>query len=292
MSAVTNLTVALIATLAAQLHEGRQALEAGRTAEAVTSLTAVIEQSAHVPELGWAARWYRAQARRAAHQPAAAFEDLRWLATRALPPAIREPARTAFLAAGGQSQDLVPRAPPLEEWRRVQQWIAAGQPLRVFEALTDEFAEQVRTMMAVLGEQEPDVLGEWLAEEDAMLIGQRTDEAAGTAELVFRQDEMVCTVRWEQVGTAWKISGLNIRVSDGDVPLAGPVAPPVEAPAAVPEELAELVRQLGADDPAVRARARAKLRALGPDAAAALRSFRSHPDPEVAETIRELLENR
>lgn len=289
MSAATNLTVAVIATLATKLHEGRQALEAGRPADAVAALTAVVEQSVDVRELGWAARWYRAQAHRAANQTAAALEDLQWLATRAVSPDLRAAAREAYLAAGGEARHLAPRARPIEEWRRVQSWIAAGQPLRVFDALTEKFADQVRTVMDVTGEHGPEALGEWLAEENAVLIEQRTDEAAGIAELVFRQDEMLCTVTWRQVGAEWKIAGLKIRAAEGESSMPALAAPTPEPTTVVPQEVAALVEQLAAQDPTVRAKARATLRDLGADAHPALRSFRSHPDPEVAETIRELL---
>lgn len=293
MNAGTNLTIAIIATLATKLHEGRQTLEAGRTAEAVTTLTAIVEQAAVSKEMAWAARWYRAEANRAAGQAAEARADFQWLATREVPPSIRQAARQAFLAAGGEVRDLVPAMSPIDEWQRIQSWISNGQPHRIFDFLTDEFAAQIRAIMELLGLQVPESLGEWLAQEDAVLLEQRADKDAGRAEMIFRQDEMLCTVVWQQVGPEWKIAGLKIRPAQGDEGAAmGPAHLPTEVPVVAPEEITKLVELLGAPDPAVRARARAQLREVDPEVRAALRAFRTHPDPEIAETVRELLEQR
>ncbi|MCX7818805.1 MAG: hypothetical protein N2652_06330 [Kiritimatiellae bacterium] len=293
MSATTNLTVAMIATLVTHLQQARQAIEAGRHADAIAPLTAVIEHSPSIRELTWAARWYRAQAHQAAGRAADARADLQWLATRDVPPPIRQAAREAFLAAGGTPRDLAPRTTPVEEWQRVQAWIAAGQPQQILEVLTADAATQFRTMVEDLhGEQGTEALAEWFNQEDAVLTSQRVDHPGGVAELTFRQDDMLFTVVWRQDGDRWKIAALKSRRAEEEPGPTAEVAVTNHTAALPTSEIAELVAKLAAEDPAIRARSRAQLRKLGPAERAALREYRNHPDPEVAETIRELLEER
>ena len=88
------------------------------------------------------------------------------------------------------------------------------------------------------------------------------------------------------------INGRVIQLGNAQVRMETQVpAVTNDAPVTVEQrgEIEKLVRDLGAADAEVRARARAKLRELGPAAHGVLKEHRNDTDVEVATTVRELL---
>lgn len=309
MTFATNLTLAATLTLAAKFHEGRTALDAGRPAEAVAALTAVVEADPGLPELALAARILRARAHAAAKNVPAARADYLWLGSRPVPADLRALARKEYIAAGGDASDFAPKLSPVAEWQRLQELIENENAEEIEAALTDEFQNWVRSFRRILGGDDGPDLYTFLSQEELVLEDQATDEAAGVARLVFRREGVRYVVHWAQEGPRWLISGIEMRTGnpEGEVGSAeadpfGPAGrrtegdkrePPAAPMAAEPAaEIEECIRRLGDADAAVRARARARLQTIGAVARPMLRARINDPDPEIAVTVRELLEDR
>ena len=317
MSETATLTLAAILTLTARFHAGVEAQKAGDSARAAAELTAVIQADPGLPDLAAAARLVRGQVLRAEKKTDAALEDFQWLATRDVVPDLRTKAREEFVATGGKTESLAPALPPLAEWKRLQEAIHGGRAGRVREWMAGPMRLLLDTLTDMMVGFEPEELASMFDEEDAILLGQATDEAAGTARLSFRQDGMDIRVDWVQEGARWLIRRLRIEESvngappmvmvDGDIVAAGdewsdPLPPGVrrvkdaasDAAAPTPSpvlklEIERCITDLGHKDAAVRAAARTRLREIGAPARASLKARADDPDPEIATTVRELL---
>jgi len=301
MSVATNLTLTAIVALAGRLTEAHRALKAGRPEAALPALTEVIDSGEGPRELAWAARLLRSRAHRAREDRKAALEDLQWLATRDLAPAVRRQAREEYLAAGGDPKGLVPPDPPTVVWKRIQKWIGSDQADRLSSCLTPAYLRSLEHLRRMLGEDGIPPLADMLDQEEAELVEQSVDEAGGTARLLFRDEEMLYTVFWVQDGLRWLIADIEGRPAEGpSVPdpahavggsmRADDAEPYAEASPALRAEIESLIRQLGASDPPARATARKRLREIGAPARPFLQARLRDPDPEIAESARELLE--
>ncbi|MBM4155158.1 MAG: hypothetical protein FJ221_09040 [Lentisphaerae bacterium] len=305
MSEPAELTLAAVLALTAHFQAGVDAMKAGDPARAATEMTAVIRAEPGLPELSAGARLLRGQALKARSKTAEALDDFRWLATRDVAPDIRKKAREEYAAAGGKPESLAPEVPPLAEWKRLQEAIRGEQGRQVWNWLAGPFGRSLRILGGMMGEElEAGDVAFWFAEDEAVLVGQAIDEAAGTARLTFREDEQTIHVDWTQDGARWLISGLQHEDGGGgipqlavtDVPRLSSEGEKDEAPAAgaglTPELKAEIdtcIGRLGAADAAVRAGARARLREIGEAAKPQLKARAGDGDPEIATSIRELL---
>ncbi len=294
----------MIAALAwsARLNDGRLALERGDTSAAVTALTEVVEAQPESLELGAAARWLRARAHLQAGAAEAALTDLRWLATRPVPPELRRSARELLRAQGKPESELRPVRSPREEWQALQKLLESDDDKDPQETerelcsyLSPEFLTSARRLF---GGIYLDMLREVLEQEPAMLVGEQVDPDQGEAELRFQQSDLRYRVRWVQIGDRWRISSIDAqRVEDaGDGRVVIPESGAVDTAGSVPEspptntaEIVTWVKQLSHDDAHVRARAREELAARLPTARSLLRAYTNDPDPEIRWTIRELL---
>jgi hypothetical protein len=286
----------------ARLNDGRLALERGDASAAVTALTEVVEAQPESLELGAAARWLRARAHLRAGAAEAALADLRWLATRPVPPELRRSARELLRAQGKPESELRPVRSPREEWQALQKLLEADDDQDPQETerqlcshLSPEFLAAARRLF---GGIYLDMLREVLEQEPAMLVGEQVDPDQGEAELRFQQSDLRYRVRWVQIGDRWRISSIDAqRVEDaGDVMVGMPELGAADAagstPDAAPTNTAEIVtwvQQLAHDDPRVRARARDELAARLSMVRSILRAYTNDPDPEIRWTIRELL---
>ncbi len=319
MNEAAGLTLAVILGLTARFQAGIEAMKAGDPAKAAAEMTAVIKAEPGLPDLASGARLLRGQALKAQSKVPEALEDFRWLATHDVAPDVRKKAREEFAAAGGKPESLAPELPPLAEWKRMQAAIAGDEGRRVTDWLSPAFRKQLAAMGEMMGESEPLDIGIWFAEDDALLTGQAMDEAVGTAALTFREDSQVIQVEWVQDGPRWRINRLRQELEEEDAApgvaiLDGPMAVDGErggdrpsggkGPAAAesgdlaagadpaPELKAEVegcIAKLGSADGAIRAQARARLKAIGEAARPLLKKHASDPDPEVATSVRELL---
>lgn len=94
------------------------------------------------------------------------------------------------------------------------------------------------------------------------------------------------------LGGALNVMGPRVEIRS-DIAAAAPTNAARPEAAATPEqrrEIEDLIRRLGADDPVERARARQRLKQIGPAALGILTEHRNSADIEVATTVRELLE--
>lgn len=326
MEPAAELTLAALLALSAHLHEGSDALAKKDYARAATELTAVVEAKLAPDPLPAAARLLRAEAHAGAGRRDAAMDDLRFVATHDTPPPLRRQAREAWTKAGGDPAKLLPAVTPADTLDALRAAVAREDHPAASARVGGRLLLMLRAMADMEGSgHEAEMMTGMLEQLGNMRIALQTeDQDAGRITLSVRNDSERGLLTMQQDGDVWlltdykmlgpvfgadgdpdesavageaRVPGVppGVAASSAGVPgatTAGPATAMAPAiPPALRDEADRWIAMLREGDAAARADARRRLKAMGAAIRPLLESRRNDPDPEIAASVREVLQN-
>lgn len=320
MEPAAEFTLATLLALSAHLHDGSEALAKKDYARATTELTAVVDAKLAPDPMPAAARLLRAEAHAGAGRNDAALADLRHVATHDVPLPLRHQAREAWTKAGGDPAKLLPAITPVETLDALRAAVAREDHPAAIARVGGRLMLMLRAIADVEGSgHEAEMMTGMLEQLGNMrVVLQTADQEAGRVTLSVRNDSERGVLTMQQDGDVWLLTDYKmlgpvfgadggpdepavageVRVPGSPPGVAAPGAPaanPVttnapELPPALRDEADRWIATLREGDAAARADARRRLKAMGAAIRPLLESRKNDPDPEIAASVRELLE--
>ncbi|MBP7275606.1 MAG: hypothetical protein KBA51_05330 [Kiritimatiellae bacterium] len=317
MQPIAALTAAALLAITQPFQKGLEAYKAGQFAEAAVMLNSAAEKAAdHPGELSETARIWCAAARARAGEPEG-VAALKSAYAGASNRALRELSFELWREAGHQPEDLAPVRSVRETVLSMQNLAAAGQIAQAEALIGPPLSDLLATWRRLSGENDSPM--EMLTELPITITSAGAAQWPEGRSVVTLSVEGIIEVESEFLiqPSGWALTRiLNLRhneVFDGmemefdeieehvtilngadiaEPPPVAELAPDAGKSAVSPEEDSQCqkwVDDLASPDISVRNQARAALRKAGVAAYPALRRAQNHPDPEISETVRELL---